>query len=50
MSNLLANTKQQQIEGLGRLRWSLRKIEAATGVRRETISEYLAAAGIAVRR
>ena len=38
MSNILAKTKQQQIEGLGRLGWSLRKIEAATGVRRETIS------------
>ena len=50
MSNILAKTKQQQIEGLGRLGWSLRKIEAATGVRRETISGYLTAAGIAVRR
>ncbi len=50
MSNVLAKTKQQQIEGLGRLGWSLRKIEAATGVRRETISGYLAAAGIPVRR
>lgn len=50
MSNILAKTKQQQIEGLGRLGWSLRKIEAATGVRRETISGYLAAAGIPVRR
>jgi transposase len=50
MSNILAKTKQQQIEGLGRLGWSLRKIETATGVRRETISGYLAAAGIPVRR
>ena len=50
MSNILAKTTQQQIEGLGRLGWSLRKIEAATGVRRETISGYLTAAGIAVRR
>ena len=50
MSNILAKTKQQQIEGLGRLGWSLRKIEAATGVRRETISGYLTAAEIAVRR
>ena len=50
MGNILAKTKQQQIEGLGRLGWSLRKIEAATGVRRETISGYLTAAGIAVRR
>ena len=50
MSNILAKTKQQQIEGLGRLGWSLRKIEAATGVRRETISGYLTAAGIPVRQ
>lgn len=38
------------MEGLGRRGWSLRKIEAATGVRRETISGYLTAAGIPVRR
>ena len=36
MSNLLHESKQQQIVALGRLGWSLRKIEAATGVRRET--------------
>ena len=35
---------------LGRLGWSLRRIEAATGVRRETISGYLVAAGVPVRR
>ena len=46
MSNVLAKTTQQQVAGLGRLGWSLRKIEAATGVRRETISGYLTAAGI----
>ena len=34
---------------LGRLGWPLRRIEEATGVRRETISAYLKAAGIAVR-
>jgi len=34
---------------LGRLGWSLRRIEASTGVRRETASEYLKAAGIPVR-
>jgi hypothetical protein len=31
---------------LGRLDWSLRRIEEATGVRRETASAYLRAAGI----
>jgi len=34
---------------LGRLGWSLRKIEAATGVRRETAGGYLRSAGIAIR-
>jgi hypothetical protein len=34
---------------LGRLGWTLRRIEQATGVRRETASAYLRAAGLAVR-
>ena len=34
---------------LGRLGWSLRRIEAATGVRRETAGGYLRSAGIALR-
>jgi transposase len=50
MSNVLDESTQQQVVALGRLGWSLRRIEAATGVRRETISGYLKAAGIAVRR
>jgi transposase len=50
MSNVLSKIKQQQVEGLGRLGLSLRQIEAVTGVRRETISGYLTAAGIPVRR
>ncbi len=49
MSNVLDNDKQQQILALGRLGWSLRRIEQALAVRRETISGYLKAAGIAVR-
>jgi len=49
MSNVLDETKQQQVIALGRLGWSLRRIEGATGVRRETVSGYLKAAGIAVR-
>lgn len=49
MSNVLADDKHQQILGLGRLGWTLRRIEEATGVRRETASAYLRAAGIAVR-
>ena len=50
MSNVLHESTQQQVVALGRLGWSLRRIEAATGVRRETISGYLKAAGVAVRR
>ncbi len=49
MSNVLNEEKQQQVIALGRLGWSLRRIEQQTGVRRETASAYLKAAGIAVR-
>jgi transposase len=49
MTNILGDDKQQQILALGRLGWTLRRIEDATGVRRETASAYLKAAGIAVR-
>jgi transposase len=49
MSNVLSDEKRQQIIALGELGWSLRRIEAATGVRRETAGAYLKAAGIAVR-
>ena len=49
MSNVLSEEKKQQVIALGRLGWSLRRIEKATGVRRETVAAYLKAAGIAVR-
>src|ERR1700752_5209521 len=49
MSNVLSEDKRQQVVALGRLGWSLRRIEQETGVRRETASVYLKAAGIAVR-
>ncbi len=49
MSNVLSTEKKQQVIALGRLGWPLRRIEAATGVRRETAGSYLRAAGIAVR-
>ena len=49
MSNVLAEDKRQQVLALGRLGWSLRQIERTTGVRRETASGYLKAAGVAVR-
>ena len=37
MANVLKDEKKQQILALGRLGWSLRKIQEATRVRRETI-------------
>ena len=49
MGNVLGDDKRHQIVALGRLGWSLRRIEQATGVRRETISGYLKAVAIAVR-
>jgi transposase len=49
MSNVLSDEKKQQVLALGRLGWPLRRIEDETGVRRETASAYLKAAGIAVR-
>jgi hypothetical protein len=48
MGNVLSDDKQQQVLALGRLGWSLRRIQTATGVRRETASGYLKAAGISV--
>ena len=42
--------KQKQIIALGQLGWSLRRIEKATGVRRETAAAYLKAGGIAIRK
>jgi hypothetical protein len=44
----LDNDKQQHILALGRLGWSIRRIEQALAVRRKTISGHLKAAGIAV--
>src|SRR5688572_8792689 len=49
MSHVLDDTKQQQICALGRLGWTLSRIQDATGVRRETIGGYLKAASIPVR-
>ena len=49
MVNVLSEAKKQQVVALGRLGWSLRRIEEATGVRRETCSGYLKAAGIELR-
>lgn len=49
MTNVLGDNIQQQVLALGQLGWTLRRIEQATGVRRETASAYLKAAGIVVR-
>ncbi len=49
MGNVLEKAKQEQVIALGRLGWSLRRIEVATGVRRETAGGYLRSAGIALR-
>jgi hypothetical protein len=48
MSNVLSEEQRQQVIALGKLGWSLRRIEEATGVRRETASGYLKAAGVVV--
>jgi transposase len=49
MSNVLSAAKREQVVALGRLGWPLRRIEDVTGVRRETASRYLRAAGIRIR-
>jgi hypothetical protein len=40
MANYLKVTKRQQVIALLQLGWSYRRIEAETGVRRETVSRY----------
>ena len=50
MSNVLNEEKKKQVIALGQLGWALRRIEEATGVRRETAARYLKAAGIPVRQ
>ena len=45
----MSEEQKQQIIALGRLGWSLRRIQRETGVRRETISSYLKEAGVALR-
>jgi len=49
MANVLEEEKQKQVIALGRLGWSLRRIEQETSVRRETASAYLKAAGVEIR-
>jgi|SRR5579863_4206690 len=49
MANVWSDEKKQQVIALGRRGWTLRRIQQATGVRRETASVYLKAAKIPVR-
>jgi transposase len=49
VSNVLSEEQKQQVIALGRLGWSLRRIERETRIRRETISSYLKEAGVALR-
>ena len=49
MSNVLNEQIKQQVIALGRLGWSLRRIQKVTGVRRETAAAYLREAGVVVR-
>ncbi len=49
VSNVLNEEKKQQVIALGRLGWSLRRIQESTGVRRETAASYLKSAGVGVR-
>jgi transposase len=49
VSNVLNEEKKKQVLALGQLGWSLRQIEKATGVRRETAGGYLKTAGIPLR-
>ena len=50
MGNVLSGEKGEQVLALGRLGWPLRRIEGATGVRRETAGDYLRKAGIVIRQ
>jgi hypothetical protein len=49
MGNVLSKEQREQVIALGGLGWSLRRIEQATGVRRETAGDYPRSAGIAQR-
>jgi transposase len=49
VSNVLKEEQKQQVIALGRLGWSLRRIQKESGFRRETISAYLKEAGVELR-
>ncbi len=47
--NVLSQEKRHQIEALGQLGWSVRRIALATETGRETVGSYLRAAGIGLK-
>jgi transposase len=49
MGNVLSDAKREMVVLLGRRGAKVRHIEAVTGIRRETVSKYLKAEGIAIR-
>src|ERR1700691_3878218 len=50
MRHVFSKEQREQVIASCRLGWSLRRMEQATGVRRETAGDYLRGAGIALRR
>lgn len=46
MSNVLSEAHKQQVLALGRMGWSLRRIERDTGINRDTVARYLREAGV----
>ena len=50
MSNVLSEEEKQQVMALGRMGWSLRRIERETGIHRDTAARYLREAGIALKK
>ncbi len=49
MANVLKPERQEQVRALGRLGWSLRRIQGETGVHRDSVRRYLTEAGIQIR-
>jgi len=50
MSNVLSEEQKQQVLALGRMGWSMRRIERETGIYRDTAARYLREAGITVKK
>jgi hypothetical protein len=48
LSIALSEEKKPEVIALGKLGWPLRRIEQATGVRKETAGVYLKVAGVVV--